>query len=113
VNSSGNSQMRRWRGLARLVREGVEHGSAAVERVQRATAERTFVILEAIPGVAEPAKVVHVVHDASLSVVHASIRAVTRVVGAGLDAALAIAEGYEDQSTPVDRARESSPRNGA
>ena len=41
--------LRRWRGLVALVRDGVEHGSRAVEKVHLETAERTFAILEADP----------------------------------------------------------------
>ena len=66
----------RLRGLRVLVGEAVEHGSRAVEGVHKATAARTFVILEAIPPIAKPAKIVHVVHDAWLTGVYGAIRVV-------------------------------------
>lgn len=82
----------RLRGLRALVGEAVEHGSKAVEIVHKATAARTFVVLEAIPPIAKPAKVVHVVHDAWLTGVYGIIRAVNGVVGQTLDVVIEAAE---------------------
>ncbi len=89
---TNRSKLSKWRGLAALVRDAVEHGSRAVERVQVETAARPFAILEEIPGVATPAKVVHVVHDLSVAGVHGSIRAVNTVVGKTVELALRAAE---------------------
>jgi hydrogenase maturation factor len=83
---------KRWRGLVALVRDAVEHGSRAVEKVQIETAGRPFGILEQIPAVAEPTRVVHVLHDATVSGVHGVVRAVARAVGATVDVALRVAE---------------------
>ena len=82
----------RVRGAVALVRDAVEHGSRAVERVQIETARRPFALLERLPGVAEPTKVVHVAHDASVAAVHAIIRGVNAVVGTTFDFALSQAE---------------------
>jgi hypothetical protein len=71
----------RWRGLTALVADAVEHGSRAVERVQKATAQRPFAVLEKIPSIATVARGVHAVHDASVTTVHGAIRAVNRVAG--------------------------------
>jgi hypothetical protein len=90
------SDMKRWRGLVALVRDAVEHGSRAVERVHLETAQRPFVILEHIPVVAGPTRVVHVIHDATVRGVHGTIRAVAHVVGATADVALRAAD---DQGT--------------
>ena len=76
------SRWAQWRGVARLVRDAVEHGSRAVERIQIETARRTFVILERIPPVAGGARLVHVVHDTSVGTVHKAIRVVNSAVGA-------------------------------
>lgn len=84
--------MRRWRGLKALVQDGVEHGSRAVERVHLGIARRPFAVLEAIPLLAGPARAVHVVHDAVVSGVHGSIRAVNQVTGATLDVVLNVVE---------------------
>ncbi|MGH7294909.1 MAG: hypothetical protein ACRELB_08250 [Polyangiaceae bacterium] len=86
------SELGRWRGLVALVRDAVEHGSRAVERIQLETARRPFVVLEHIPGVAEPTRLVHAVHDATVTGVHGVVRAVARGVGATVDVALAAAE---------------------
>jgi hypothetical protein len=86
------SEKTRLRGLRALVGEAVEHGSKAVEVVHKATAARTFVVLEAIPPIAKPAKIVHVVHDAWLTGVYGIIRAVNGVVGKTLDVVIDAAE---------------------
>jgi len=78
----------RWRGAVALLRDAVEHGSRSVQRIQIETAHRPFAILERIPGVAAPTRIVHGVHDASVTAVHEVIRAVNVVVGATVDFAL-------------------------
>ncbi len=79
---------RRWRGLGALVRDAVEHGSRAVEKIQKETAARPLALLALIPSVAPVARLVHVVHDVSVSGVHTAIRLVNRAVGAVVEAAL-------------------------
>lgn len=75
-----------------LVRDTVEHGSRAVQRIQLETARRPFAILEHIPGVAEPTRIVHGVHDASVTAVHEIIRVVNVAAFATVDFALRQAE---------------------
>jgi hypothetical protein len=104
-------QMKRWRGLGALVRDAVEHGSRAVERIQKETAARPFAILEAIPGVAGPTRVVHVIHDATVSGVHGTIRVVNHGVGAVLDGVLAAVESAEADEA-VDVPEEDGDRTG-
>lgn len=74
-------KVERWRGLFTLVVDAVEHGSRAVEHVQKVNAGRTFAVLEAVPKVAAPAKVVHAIHDFSVVTTHATIRAVAGTIG--------------------------------
>jgi hypothetical protein len=81
-------QLARWRGLAALATDLVEHGSAAIERVHLRTAARPFRILEQIPLVALPARAVHVVHDGTVVGTYAAVRIVNRLVRATLDAVL-------------------------
>ena len=69
-------------------RRGGGRVPAAIQRLQTDTAARPFSVLERVPGVAGPARVVHVVHDAAVAGTHVSIRAVTQVVSKGLDVAL-------------------------
>ena len=92
------SSMKRLRGLRALVEEAVEHGSKAVEDVHKATAARTFFVLEAIPPIAKPARVVHTVHDLWLSGVYGTIRVCNRVVGKTLEVAIDVAE--QDEPKP-------------
>jgi hypothetical protein len=101
--------MKRWRGLAKLLVDAVEHGSAAVERVQLETVRRPFVILEKIPPIAESARSVHVAHDLAVSSVYAMIRAVNGVAGKTIDVALDVVEAMtDDDHTLRERAREDS-----
>lgn len=86
------SDLRRLRGLRALVEDAVKHGSRAIERVHLETSGRTFTILEAIPPIAAPSKIVHVVHDATVSGVYGAIRGVNQLVGATLEAAIDVAE---------------------
>jgi len=90
----------KWRGLVALVGDAVEHGSRAVEKVQLETARRPFVILEHIPPVAVPAKIVHVIHDVSVKAVHGSIRGVTAVVKHAADTVLCELEAREREPEP-------------
>ncbi|HEY3817301.1 MAG TPA: hypothetical protein VGL81_09030 [Polyangiaceae bacterium] len=94
---------KRWRGLVALVRDAVEHGSRAVEKIQLETAGRPFGILEQIPAVAEPTRVVHVIHDATVSGVHGVVRAVTRAVGTTADIVLRVAEEKDRQDETAPR----------
>jgi hypothetical protein len=84
--------MNRWRGLVVLVREAVENGSIAVEKLQKQTAGRPFGILEQIGPIAAPVKVIHTIHDVSVTTTHTTIRLVNRVVGDALDGVLAAVE---------------------
>ena len=86
------NRMERWRGAIALVRDAVEHGSRAIERIHIESARRPFAIIELVPAVAAPARVVHGVHDVSVSAVHGTIRAVNVVVSSAVDFALREAE---------------------
>jgi hypothetical protein len=85
-------QWQRWRGLKDLVKDVVEHGSSAVQRVHMETARRPFRILEQIPPLAPPTRVVRAIHDASVSTVYGMIRLVNAVVGEALGVVLDVAE---------------------
>jgi hypothetical protein len=92
-------QWAHWRGVASLVRDAVEHGSRAVERIQMENARRTFAVLESIPPVASGARLVHVAHDASVGAVHMAIRGVNYAVGVAVVAVLEEAEKHEARAS--------------
>ncbi len=94
-----SKNIRMLKGLKALVQDAVEQGSRAVEKIQLETARRPFVVLEHIPAIAGPAKVVHMIHDASVGVTHAMIRGITALVGKTLDVALDVAVATEPEST--------------
>ncbi len=75
-----------------LVGDAVEHGSHAVEKLQKDVAQRPFAVLEAIPGLAAPATVVHAAHDLMLGATHRSIRLANRLLGVLLDTVMVAAE---------------------
>ena len=93
------NDLKRWRGLKDLARDAVLHGSAAVERIQMSTAARPFGILEAVPGIAAPARAVHAVHDLAVAGTHLSIRAVAKLVATGVGRALDAVEHREPTPT--------------
>jgi hypothetical protein len=81
------SSEKRWHGLKDLVQDAIEHGSTAVEEVHKATAARPFDILEQIPAIATPTRIVRVVHDVSVSTVYSAIRITNRAIGRAVDIA--------------------------
>jgi hypothetical protein len=87
--------MDRWRGLKSLIIDAVDHGSRAVERIQKETARKPFEILEKIPPLAVPAKGIHEVHDLAVTGVHEVIRLVNRVTGQTLDVVLDTVEKHQ------------------
>lgn len=76
------------RGLKALLQDAVIKGATSIEEVHKATAARPFNVLAQIPGVSGSSEVVRAVHDAIVTTGYAATRAVTKVVGAGLDVAL-------------------------
>jgi hypothetical protein len=88
-----------WRGLAQLVREGVEHGASAIENAHLAIARRPFTVLEQVTPIAEPVRTIRRVHDGVVSTAYASVRLVTRTAGKATDLALdAIASSADRRS---------------
>jgi len=83
------------RGLAALVRDAVDAGSRAVERVQKDTAHRAYAVLEQVPGIDRAARGVHAVHDVGLSTVHGAIRLVNQVAGAAAAQVIDLVEPRE------------------
>lgn len=84
--------MKRWRGLKNLVGEAVDHGSRAVERVQKDMVKLPFDMLEKITPIAVPVKGVREIYETSLSGVHGMIRLVNRVVGDTLDTVIDVVD---------------------
>jgi hypothetical protein len=93
--------MQRWRGLKSLIVDAVEHGSRAVERLQKEAARKPLELLEQIPPLAVPARGIHEIHDAAVSAVHGMIRLVNRVTGETVDMVL---DAVEKQKAPPEGA---------
>ncbi len=89
------STLQRWRGLKALVQDSVDSVSRSVERVHKETSKRWFDVIEAVPPVAGPTRVVRSIHDASVTGVHEIIRMTNRVVGAVADGVLDALENVE------------------
>jgi hypothetical protein len=84
--------VKKLRGLKDLLQDAVVNGATSIEEVHKRTAARPFNILGEIPGVADVSEAVRAVHDAIVTTSYAATRAVTEVVGAGLDAALDVVD---------------------
>lgn len=82
----------RLRGVKDLVQDAIEHGSRAVQHTHLAVAGRTFTVLEAIPPLAEPARIAHTIYDGYTSTIYEAIRLGNRGVGKLADLALDAAE---------------------
>jgi hypothetical protein len=94
--------MQRWRGLKALVQDAVDHGSRAVERLQKEAASRPFDLLEQIPQIRTPVKGIREIHDTAVSSVHEMIRLVNRVAGETIDGVLdALPEEQRQPETPA------------
>ena len=83
-----STDVQRWMGLKDLIQDGIEHGASALERLQKDVVVFPFLILERAPVVGPAAQVAHVLHDAVVSVVYATVRGVGRSVGDGVGAVL-------------------------
>jgi pimeloyl-ACP methyl ester carboxylesterase len=77
------------RGALRLVGQGVDYVTARVHDVHRAIASGPYEVLERIPAVREGVEIVRPLHLGGTAAVYAVIRGTSRVVFAGVDAALA------------------------
>ncbi len=69
---------KRLRGFKRLIHDGVERGAEFVEKHHRHAAEKPFRILESIPPIAAPTRVVHRVHNGVLWLTYGSIRVINQ-----------------------------------
>lgn len=87
-----SEELKRWKGFVSLLGAAVEQGASAVERVHLATTQRTFSVLQHIPGIAAPALVVNKIHDAAVTQAYANVRWVSRAVSKTLEVALDVAE---------------------
>lgn len=101
--------MKRWRGLKALVVDAVEHGSRAVEHIQKETARRPFEILEQIPPLQAPVKGIHEIHDLAVSGVHGMIRLVNKAVGGTLDVVIDVVEHRKERAAIQTSAAASEP----
>lgn len=95
--------IQRWRGLKDLICDAVEHGSRAVEQLQRDAAKLPFAVLEEVPLLKAPARAAHELHDMVVSNGHRVVRLVNRIVRDTADIALdaAQARGSSDATAEV------------
>jgi hypothetical protein len=106
--------VKRWKGLRALIGDAIEHGASAVERVHVATAKRPFTVMEQIPGLAEPVKGIHAVHDVIVTNTYSAVRLVNRAVGQAIDAALdAVDEPVDEAEEPSDADTSRDPSESA
>ncbi len=92
--------MQRWRGLKTLVNDTVEHGSFALENLQKKAARRPFDMLERIPKIRVPVQGIREIHDTAITNTHGMIRLVNRVVGDTLDVVIDVVEQRRGPAGP-------------
>ena len=95
--------MNRWRGVKDLVRDAVDQGATAVERVHLATTAMPFAALRRIPPLDAPVETVQKLHDAAISGTYGMVRWVNRAVGATLDVALDLHEKNQASTAKGER----------
>jgi len=100
------SDLKQLRGLKDLVRDTMQHGTTAVEKVHLETARRPFSVLESIAGLSEPVKGIHEVHDAVVASTYGAVRAVAQAVDKALDVAL---NALDDKTAPGTSDGEATP----
>jgi hypothetical protein len=103
------TDVKRWRGLKDLVRDAVEQGASAVERVHLATAQRPFSLLAQIPALEEPVRGIQQIHDTLVSTTYATVRTVTRAVGDVAEIALTAVEAATNGPASTDATDRSDP----
>ena len=86
------------RGPRALVEASVEHGSIAIERIQKEVLNRTCSWIDRVAPVAPATAVVRAVHDAAVGSTHLAIRGVNRLVGVACEKAIDVWESYEATS---------------
>jgi hypothetical protein len=93
---------KRWKGLVSLLEDTVVQGASAIERIHLAQSQKPFQIIEQIPEVAAPTKMIHAVHDAVVKGSYASVRLVTKAVAATLHVVLDATEKTPDNDQTQD-----------
>lgn len=88
----------RLRGLRALVEEVVDQGTAAVGRAHLGTTGRTFTILEHVPPIAAPVRVVRIVYEGATGATYDAVRAVNYGVGRVLEASIDVADAVTRDS---------------
>jgi hypothetical protein len=76
---------KRLRGFKRLIHDGVKRGADFVEKHHRHAAEKPFQVLESIPPIATPTRVVHSVHNGVLWLTYGSIRVINQAAEMAYD----------------------------
>ena len=104
--------MQRWRGLKSLVVDAVEHGSRAVEHVQKETVRRPLEILAKLAPIEVPVKGIQEIHATAVSGIHGMIRLVTRVGGGTVDVVIDVVERRRELAAREAPAATESPSEG-
>ncbi|GAB4521117.1 MAG: hypothetical protein Tsb0020_39730 [Haliangiales bacterium] len=77
----------KWLGLLTLVHDAVEHGSRAVEGLQKQAAQKPLALLARVPGLDLPVHTVEHVFESSVTAIHSAVRGVNYVVKRSTEAA--------------------------
>jgi hypothetical protein len=83
-----------------LIQAGIEHGATAIQRVQEELSARPYDVLDRIPGLAKPARIVRALHFEGMRATYDVIRWVNRASGAILRAGMAQARARARPQRP-------------
>ncbi len=95
--------MTRWRGLMELVEDAIDQGSRAIEEVHGKAGRWAFELLERVPLLAPPVRVVRSVQQTVIARTYRTIRLVNRGIGAVVGMAIDAAEEHSRPAPPDDR----------
>jgi pimeloyl-ACP methyl ester carboxylesterase len=84
ATSTREARLERLDAYRALLQDAVEHGSTAVEQVQAELSRRPYDLLEQIPPLEAPTRLVRSAHSVAVRGVYGMIRAVNAVTGAAL-----------------------------
>jgi pimeloyl-ACP methyl ester carboxylesterase len=81
---SRSAKLQRLEGYRALLQDAVHHGATAIQQVQEELARRPYAVLEQIPPLERPARLVRSAHFSATRGVYGTIRAINATAGAAL-----------------------------
>jgi hypothetical protein len=87
----------RWAAYSSLLEEAVDQGATAIQRIQEEFTARPYDVLERLPPIEAPSRLVRSLHYAGLRTTYDVIRSVNRASGIAVRAGIAWMKGRQHQ----------------